>query len=158
MQRAGIESNELTSQSKIAFHDLLLILLWTQPMFSRVYAKLDDILNGMDQRVLKTVFTKIDENHRHRDKLFTHNSPQYFEYRTFGRWASFVAGNMTASVLSVQTVFDLPVTAQLIALSPELSQIWVRAGTSLQNFIKFGFAWSLESQLNSLFIPDAAAG
>jgi hypothetical protein len=48
MQPAGIESDELTSQSKISFRDVLPILLETHPMFSGVYGKTDHILNLTD--------------------------------------------------------------------------------------------------------------
>jgi hypothetical protein len=53
MQAAVIEWNELTSQSKIYFSDLLQIIFWTHPMFSGVYGKIDHILKGTDHRALK---------------------------------------------------------------------------------------------------------
>jgi hypothetical protein len=53
MQPSGVEWNELTSQSKIYFSGLLLIIFWTHPMFSVVYAKIDHVLNGTDHRALK---------------------------------------------------------------------------------------------------------
>jgi hypothetical protein len=53
MPLAVIESNESTSQSKIYFRDLLLIVFWTHSMFSVVYATIDHILNGTDHRALK---------------------------------------------------------------------------------------------------------
>jgi hypothetical protein len=53
MQPAVIEWNELTSQSKIYFRDLLLYIFWTHPMFSGVYGTSDHILNGTDHRALK---------------------------------------------------------------------------------------------------------
>jgi hypothetical protein len=53
MQPAVIEWNELASQSKICFSDLLLIIFWTHPMFSGVYGKIDHVLNGTDHRALE---------------------------------------------------------------------------------------------------------
>jgi hypothetical protein len=53
MQPAVIEWNELTSQSKIYFSDLLLIIFRTQPVFSGVYGKIDHVLNGADHRAFK---------------------------------------------------------------------------------------------------------
>jgi hypothetical protein len=47
MQRAVIEWNNLTSQSKIYFSDLLPIISWTHPVFSGVYGKIHHILNGL---------------------------------------------------------------------------------------------------------------
>jgi hypothetical protein len=53
MQPVVIEWNELTSQSKIYFGDLLPIIFWTHPIFSGVYGKINHILNGIDHRALK---------------------------------------------------------------------------------------------------------
>jgi hypothetical protein len=53
MQPVVIESNELTSQSKIYFSDVLPIILLTHPMFFGVYGNMDHILNGADHRLLK---------------------------------------------------------------------------------------------------------
>jgi hypothetical protein len=53
MQRAVIEWNELTSQSKLYFNDMLTIIFWTRPMFSGAYGKTDRVLNGTDHRALK---------------------------------------------------------------------------------------------------------
>jgi hypothetical protein len=53
MQPAVIEWNELTSQRKIDYGDLLLIIFWTHPMFPGVHGKTDQILNVTDHRALK---------------------------------------------------------------------------------------------------------
>jgi hypothetical protein len=53
MQPAVIESNELTSQSKIYLSDVLQIIVSTQPMFSGGYGEMDHIFNGTDHQLLK---------------------------------------------------------------------------------------------------------
>jgi hypothetical protein len=47
MQPAFIEWNELTSQSKTYFSNLLLIIFWTHAMFSGVYGRIHHVLNEL---------------------------------------------------------------------------------------------------------------
>jgi hypothetical protein len=53
MQPVFTEWNELTYRSKIYFSDLVLNIFWTHPMFSRVYGKIDHILNVTRHPALK---------------------------------------------------------------------------------------------------------
>jgi hypothetical protein len=66
MQPAVIEWNELTSQSKIYFSDLLPIIFWTDPVFSVVYGRTDHILNGTDHQAIKKAHGIGDARYRDR--------------------------------------------------------------------------------------------